>query len=617
MAVAVADFANETGEKDLDGLSGMLATSLEQSRVLDVVTRARLLEISRQRGGEADRLDEQVARAAGKAAGVQVLLLGTLRRGGAGYTLSIQGLDPAAGRGLFAVADGATRRTEIPGLVDRVSSRIRRELRERTEDVRASEVQIARAVTGSVEAYQYYSQGEQCYQRLARVGAGRLEECADSYRKALAIDPTFALAHYALALGSSEAPPTPEQRARMAEALKYIDRVPEKERLLIRAWAAHLDGRDTDALALYRVAVDRFPRETGALYMAGDLLHHQSKRALAAPFFERVLALDRTHAWALDHLVDDLAHLGERERLRRMADGLQQEPRVPGVLHALSEARGWLGDAPGALSAARSAVEVGGGAVAREDVVEALLFAGDLEGAEAELRAQLAEASGDPALRVGLAIVLASQGRRREGFAQLHGLSVPVDDERIWRLAYRVGDGRDEAAQEAASIPDDANYRPTMAVLLALAGDLGGASRFARGAPAQSTEAVLYEGLTLWRQGRHADALALLGQAERLDRAPATIAPAYLIAEIAADAGRDGEAAEAIERFHAIYEPLTIWRSWAYPRSLVLLARCQHRLHHVAEARATLARFFRMWRRTDPDAPLLAEAKTLEGRMGR
>ncbi|HEX9577175.1 MAG TPA: serine/threonine-protein kinase, partial [Myxococcales bacterium] len=38
ITVAVADFANETGDEGLDGLSGMLITSLEQSRKLSVLT---------------------------------------------------------------------------------------------------------------------------------------------------------------------------------------------------------------------------------------------------------------------------------------------------------------------------------------------------------------------------------------------------------------------------------------------------------------------------------------------------------------------------------------------------------------------------------------------------
>ena len=57
--VAVADFINQTKEEQLDGLSGMLITSLEQSRRLSVLTRSRMFDILRVMGkGNVDRIDE-------------------------------------------------------------------------------------------------------------------------------------------------------------------------------------------------------------------------------------------------------------------------------------------------------------------------------------------------------------------------------------------------------------------------------------------------------------------------------------------------------------------------------------------------------------------------------
>jgi len=38
----VADFANQTGDPELDGLSGLLSASLEQSKRLRVLTRSRM-----------------------------------------------------------------------------------------------------------------------------------------------------------------------------------------------------------------------------------------------------------------------------------------------------------------------------------------------------------------------------------------------------------------------------------------------------------------------------------------------------------------------------------------------------------------------------------------------
>ena len=50
LPIAVTDFINQTNEPELDGLSGMLITALEQSRKLAVVTRSRMFDISRADG---------------------------------------------------------------------------------------------------------------------------------------------------------------------------------------------------------------------------------------------------------------------------------------------------------------------------------------------------------------------------------------------------------------------------------------------------------------------------------------------------------------------------------------------------------------------------------------
>ncbi|MCX5732470.1 MAG: serine/threonine-protein kinase, partial [Deltaproteobacteria bacterium] len=61
--VAVADFQNGTSDPELNGLSGMLTTSLEQSKRLTVLTRSRLVDLLRQMGKEVpDRIDESLAR---------------------------------------------------------------------------------------------------------------------------------------------------------------------------------------------------------------------------------------------------------------------------------------------------------------------------------------------------------------------------------------------------------------------------------------------------------------------------------------------------------------------------------------------------------------------------
>ena len=48
--VAIADFENNTNDASLDGLSGLLITSLEQSKYLSVLTKSRMFDLLKQIG---------------------------------------------------------------------------------------------------------------------------------------------------------------------------------------------------------------------------------------------------------------------------------------------------------------------------------------------------------------------------------------------------------------------------------------------------------------------------------------------------------------------------------------------------------------------------------------
>ena len=122
VVVAVADFVNETGEADLDGLSGMLITSLEESRLLTVLTRSRMLDVARQLGRKTDaRVDEGLGRAVASNVRARALLLTTIRRFDSVYAIDLQALDPQRNEFLFTVSEQGRGRQRIPSLIDRLS----------------------------------------------------------------------------------------------------------------------------------------------------------------------------------------------------------------------------------------------------------------------------------------------------------------------------------------------------------------------------------------------------------------------------------------------------------------------------------------------------------------
>ncbi len=623
VSVAVADFANETGEPDLEGLSSMLITALEQSQRLSVLTRSRMRGELRKLGhDDVALIDESLAREVGRAAGTKALLLASLRRFSNVYAVELRALDPVKEEYLFAVNERVDRKEDVPALIDRVAERTRRELRETSGDLSRSRRAIAESLTASLEAYQHYFAGMECMDRpaVARQGVGLA--CSEHFKRAVAVDPGFALAYYQLSFLSAAAEGDMKQTQQwMAEAVRNLDRVPDKERSLVLAWKLHLEGKEDEALAAYRKVLARYPDEKEILYLAGDLLHHHDDVRGALQYFDRVLALDPSFEWALDHTVDDLGALGQLSELTERSRRWASSPPTPALLHAVLRANVWLGDPQGAVRYARSARQLRPGPASVDDLARALMVAGDFEAAERELLAGMAER--DVGLRVLLSRLQAAQGRRAEALRTLRSVEPLYREEgaighyHTLLAQHFTGDGdieavRREADEAARSVPGRAGF---LAVLLAYLGDTDRASVLAASAAPGTADQAMVTALAEWRRGDPGAASRRLRALDARDPAPfGGVTPSFLLAQVALDSGDEAEAVEAARKYQGLW-PWGVWSGWAYPRSLYLLARSQERLGQTAEARAAVERLLALWSKADRDAPLLGEARALRARL--
>jgi hypothetical protein len=128
--IAVADFANGTDDRDLEGLSGLLSTALEQSRRLAVMSRGRMVEILAGTGAGGDgRIDEARGREVARRAGIEVLVVASVHRFDDVYVMEMKALDPATGDHLFTFQERDRGKASIPGLIDRLAAQVRERLR--------------------------------------------------------------------------------------------------------------------------------------------------------------------------------------------------------------------------------------------------------------------------------------------------------------------------------------------------------------------------------------------------------------------------------------------------------------------------------------------------------
>jgi tetratricopeptide (TPR) repeat protein len=328
--IAVIDFNNETDEETLDGLSGMLITALEQSRRLSVITRSRMFDVAKTIGrGDATRIDEALGQRICEAAGVDVLVIPTIQRFGDLYTIDLKVMDVRRHNYIFTSKEEGRGLESIPHMVDAIARDIRIDMRETSESV-AGTASVVDVTTPDLGAYQVYFEGEELLAHLDFAGAGK------AFERAIARDSTFALAYYRLAYTEWWSRQNAEQaKHHIAYAIAHLDRIPMKERYLVRALNVALyDGFEAQLPVLTEMRT-LYPDDKEMLFGLGDAEFHSNQYDSAAVHFRAALAIDPGMERALQHLSWTLL------RLERYDEALAITQRWVDATHA-SEAYEYL-----------------------------------------------------------------------------------------------------------------------------------------------------------------------------------------------------------------------------------------------------------------------------------
>jgi Flp pilus assembly protein TadD len=289
------------------------------------------------------------------------------------------------------------------------------------------------------------------------------------------------------------------ERGDLQGALDAADRMLERDRddvdaTIVRGIALRRLGREAEAVAEYRRALESRPSYSSLHYDLAIALDHLGQPDQAVAAYERAIALDPTNASALSNLARLLARRGDTARALEAARGaVALAPDFAGARVNLAMA--WLeaGDAASAESEARRAVgERPDMAEAHEALGAALLAGGRPETAEACFRKASELQPAEPRFKEQAAVALRSVARGRRAAGDFPGAQATLElatglasgDADAWSeradLAFERG-RRDEArlAYERllALRPEDAAAHNNLAVLLFRSGDVAGARR--------------------------------------------------------------------------------------------------------------------------------------------
>jgi putative peptide modification system cyclase len=190
--VVVADLRNLTGDSLLDdSLEQAFRISLEQSRYVNVLSdlkaRETLQRMQRKPGSPIDRdLGAEIA----LRDGARALLLPTVAEIGGRLRVSAEVIDPRNQTTVYAVSADGRGVESVLASIDDVTDQLREKLGEALQNVQATSVPLPNVATPSLDALKAFAVAR----NVAMTTRDR-EQALGLYRRALQLDPQFALAH--------------------------------------------------------------------------------------------------------------------------------------------------------------------------------------------------------------------------------------------------------------------------------------------------------------------------------------------------------------------------------------------------------------------------------------
>ncbi len=284
-------------------VASLLITDISASTELKVVSSQRLYDILKLLGREgAKTIDRDVATQVANKANAKWMLTGNILRTEPNVILTAQLVDVATGNVLTSSRIDGAPGEDIFGLVDSLTDDITSRL-----DVPAATISespsVAEMTTNSPDAYRYFLDGEELFNRF------QFFEASKAFEKAIAADSNFTLAYY-MRSHSGDNPKYYIQKAK-----ERIDNVPELLRMIILAQEAVIQDSVIKAIKLHEEIATKYPEEKGVLTYLGVLYARWPIRDFRSSVNSllKSIEIDPLNKMAYSILADSYNRLGDAD----------------------------------------------------------------------------------------------------------------------------------------------------------------------------------------------------------------------------------------------------------------------------------------------------------------
>jgi serine/threonine protein kinase/tetratricopeptide (TPR) repeat protein len=590
--ILIADFVNDTGDAVFNGtLKQALAAQLGQSPFLNIFGDQRVRDSLRFLGRSPDeRVTRDLAREICQRQRLKVFLTGSISGVGSHYVMTFEAVNAQTGDALAREQVEADSKEQVIKRLGEAATKLREELGESLASIQKFDAPIEQATTSSLDAFKAYSIG------LDHHLKGSYFEAIPFYRRAIELDPDFALAYARLASVCANTGQRDLATEAAQKAYNLRDRVSEREKFYITAYSYYgLVTREREkyieTLELWKRTYpnDPIPHiQLSNLYDGDDLLDKAIEEAHEA------IRLNPNAAAPRDNLAVAFMELNRfdeardvyRQALEQKLDstfirtGLYSIAFVKGDAAAMKQQIDWLTGRPDEYNVQAWQAEVA-------------VFSGQL---------QQARAFNQRAVELALG--------RKQNDAAAQVLAGQMQTESLFGNCDRIR----EMASKAFAISRDTATVQTASAAFSLCGDADQAQllmdEISKRFPNYTLVNVVYwplnHALIATRHGDPARAVQLLEPALRYE-VVGNFWPQYFRGKAYLSLHKGAEAAAEFQKIidHRGWSP----RSALYPLAYVGFAQAAVMNGDTAKARKAYEDFVLLWKDADPDTPTLIEAK--------
>ena len=264
--IIITDFENLTGDTLFDqSLNRALEISLQQSSYVNVYPRSRINEVlERMKMDKINHVDENIGMEIAKRDGIKLILVCSISEIGGIYTLGSKIIEVKTGETLRSQNLQAKGKEKILNNLDKLGRKLRKDLGESLESINYETIPLPAATTHSLEALDYLVKAKKLW-----VDEGKKDEAVNLLQEALKLDQDFALAHAELGYIFYWTSDRETGERHFKRAMELLDRLTQKERLLIEANMERYRGNHDVAVIKFGAFLEKYPDSENAWFSLG------------------------------------------------------------------------------------------------------------------------------------------------------------------------------------------------------------------------------------------------------------------------------------------------------------------------------------------------------------